>query len=645
MKKIQLFLVIALCFLGIYNQSVAQNTFPSSGAVGIGTTTPNASSILEIKSTTQGVLIPRMNKAQRDAIINPVNGLLIYQTNNSPGFYYYIGSAWKPLSTKGANTSLSNLASTAINASLKPEITNSLDIGNTDSAWRNLYLRGDVFIGGKHIVRSRDDVNDNIFIGDNTGLSITSGKENITIGNTSLTQDISGSYNIAIGKSALFFDTASNNIAIGSRALFNNFSGIQNIAVGYEALFANTSGINNSAFGFKSLRNNSGIGFAGIFNSAFGAGSMEANTTGSYNSAFGNGSLSSNISGLSNSGFGSNALGSNTSGSWNIAVGVNALSVNTAQDKNTAIGWSAGNGSQSAACTYLGYNAHANAVVSGSMALGINATVTASNQVRIGTSAITSIGGYVNWSNISDGRVKKNIKQNVPGLNFINKLNPVSYNLDLDVADKILQTPTLKDENGNAVKFSQEEIEARKQKEQIIYSGFIAQDVEKAAKQIGYDFSGVDATKNDKDLYGLRYAEFVVPLVKAVQELSAQNDELKQRIENLETIINNQESGTNKQLTQNLSSSVNLLNKGSLSQNKPNPFNHNTQISYTLPKSFSSAKIIITDNTGKVLKQIQISGSNGTVQIDATVFSSGIYYYSLYIDDNLIDSKQMVFSK
>ena len=48
--------------------------------------------------------------------------------------------------------------------------------------------------------------------------------------------------------------------------------------------------------------------------------------------------------------------------------------------------------------------------------------------------------------------------------------------------------------------------------------------MEKAAKSLNYDFSGVDAAKNDKDLYGLRYSDFVVPLVKAVQELSKIND-------------------------------------------------------------------------------------------------------------------------
>ena len=62
--------------------------------VGIGTTTPHVSSVLEISSTEAGILIPRMTQVQRDAIGTPETGLLIYQTNNSPGFYYYTGVIW-----------------------------------------------------------------------------------------------------------------------------------------------------------------------------------------------------------------------------------------------------------------------------------------------------------------------------------------------------------------------------------------------------------------------------------------------------------------------------------------------------------------------------------------------------------------------
>ncbi|MFT4522526.1 MAG: hypothetical protein ACI8ZN_001476 [Bacteroidia bacterium] len=51
-----------------------------------------------------------------------------------------------------------------------------------------------------------------------------------------------------------------------------------------------------------------------------------------------------------------------------------------------------------------------------------------------------------------------------------------------------------------------------------VHTGFIAQDVEKAATDPGFTFDGVDAPDSDKDHYGLRYSAFVVPLVKAVQE-------------------------------------------------------------------------------------------------------------------------------
>jgi hypothetical protein len=69
--------------------------------------------------------------------------------------------------------------------------------------------------------------------------------------------------------------------------------------------------------------------------------------------------------------------------------------------------------------------------------------------------------------------------------------------------------------------------------DQIRYSGFIAQEVEAAAQKAGYSFSGVDGPKNEKDNYGLRYAEFVVPLVKAVQEQQRLIEQQQQLIEKL----------------------------------------------------------------------------------------------------------------
>jgi septal ring factor EnvC (AmiA/AmiB activator) len=76
-------------------------------------------------------------------------------------------------------------------------------------------------------------------------------------------------------------------------------------------------------------------------------------------------------------------------------------------------------------------------------------------------------------------------------------------------------------------------LKALKEKEQIAYTGFIAQDVGKAAKELGFDFSCVDAAKNDNDNYGLRYAAFVVPLVKAVQEQQAMINNQQEQIDEL----------------------------------------------------------------------------------------------------------------
>ena len=69
--------------------------------VGIGTVTPDPSSALDVNSTTAGLLIPTMNQAQRDAIAAPATGLLIFQTNNTAGFYYFDGTVWTPLAGGG----------------------------------------------------------------------------------------------------------------------------------------------------------------------------------------------------------------------------------------------------------------------------------------------------------------------------------------------------------------------------------------------------------------------------------------------------------------------------------------------------------------------------------------------------------------
>ena len=94
----------------------------------------------------------------------------------------------------------------------------------------------------------------------------------------------------------------------------------------------------------------------------------------------------------------------------------------------------------------------------------------------------------------------------------------------------------LNESNGkDATALSKQNIAAQ---EQTIFSGFVAQEVEQAAKDAKYNFSGVDKPKNETDMYGLRYAEFVVPLVKAVQELSKKNEEQQNKLTDQQQQIN-----------------------------------------------------------------------------------------------------------
>ncbi|MFN0276394.1 MAG: hypothetical protein ACKVPJ_11645, partial [Chitinophagales bacterium] len=142
-------LVIFCCMLIVFitTSSAQTNTFPTTGSAGIGTLAPNASSILEIQSTSQGMLTPRMTQAQRNAIVSPATGLIIYQTNAQPGFYYYNGAAWTAVTPAGgANRTLSNLNPTNINQSLNPNADNALDLGSSAFSWNDVYADGNSFL-------------------------------------------------------------------------------------------------------------------------------------------------------------------------------------------------------------------------------------------------------------------------------------------------------------------------------------------------------------------------------------------------------------------------------------------------------------------------------------------------------------------
>jgi hypothetical protein len=280
------------------------------------------------------------------------------------------------------------------------------------------------------------------------------------------------------------------------------------------------------------------------------------------------------------------------------------------------------------------------------MALGSSALVTASNKVRIGNASVTVIEGQVAYSFPSDGRFKTNIKEDVPGLAFINKLRPVTYKFETEKFDEFVHQddPSFK---------HRENTPDYAASSQITQSGFIAQEVEKAMQQTGYNFNGIHHPQSKADNYSMSYELMVVPLVKAVQELSKENDELNLKVIQFENLkMENEKLKTRLELIEqklgissDQISSV-ALTDARLEQNIPNPFNKTTTINYTLPQQYSSAKIIVTDKSGKVLKEVSLSAKgSGGLNINASTLSAGAYQYSLYVDGGLIATKQMVLAK
>lgn len=351
------------------------------------------------------------------------------------------------------------------------------------------------------------DIN-NVYLGYQSGSNIITGEANTAVGARALYKNTTGSYNTATGLSALESNTTGNrNTANGAGALAFNTTGSYNSAFGRAALNSNTTGNFNTASGESALNSNT----TGNSNMANGHSALYSNTTGVNNTANGNSALFSNTTGNENTANGTSALVSNTTGSSNTANGVVALSANTTGDQNTACGLNAlsfnttGNNN-----TALGYGADVSSVnLTNATALGYNAIVTTSNKVRIGNTNVTRIEGQVAYSFPSDGRFKYDIQPNVPGLDFIKKLIPVTYYFDEEKLAEYAKTGVINNSNIKRASYN-----GSKQ----LHTGFLAQDVEKIAKELGYSFDGVRAPANDRDHYSLAYTQSIMPLVKAVQE-------------------------------------------------------------------------------------------------------------------------------
>ena len=368
----------------------------------------------------------------------------------------------------------------------------------------------------------------------------TTGSLNTAIGNGALEDNTTGDENTAIGASALANNTTGNeNTAIGASALLTNTTGQQNTAVGASALIANTAGLNNTATGFNALLSNTTgdqntangslalrLNNTGYNNTAIGYSALENNTTGYNHTAIGYGALLDNTVGIINTAVGMSALQSNTTGDYNTAVGYDALGVTTTGSNNTAIGYSALNISNYTNTTGLGYNTD----------------VTGNNQVQLGNSSTTTFV-YGTVQARSDIRDKADIRDTTLGLEFVNALRPVDFKWDMR-EDYRAKAPKVPDQDATEEEKAAYKVAKAKWIEDVklenithdgskkrsrFHHGLIAQEVKAVIDAKGIDFGGFQdhSVKGGDDVLSIGYEELIAPLIKAVQELSAEVAALK----------------------------------------------------------------------------------------------------------------------
>ena len=365
---------------------------------------------------------------------------------------------------------------------------------------------------------------------------------------------------------------------MGTNALMSNTTSNANVALGVEALEDNTTGADNTAVGSGALANNTTDSYL----TAVGSGALKYVNSGGDATAFGYGSLgnASNDTANGNTALGYLCFNALTTGSdGNVAIGRQAGASHTTATQSVWIGKSAGWSANASQCVAIGRRA-AQGVTTGagntalgfqsmysSVGTGANNTMvgaycgqafTGSNNFGIGYQAayagspggapagddegylgdenISTINAQVDITAASDKRDKTDVESLALGLNFINKLEPVTYRWDKRVKYIDKYKLSLPEDDPDYIDLDDVKTDGTHTEPQLC-AGLLAQDVEEVEQELGFDKKDktalVTQLSGDGKAYSLNYARFVPMLIKSVQELSTQVESLKEEVKTL----------------------------------------------------------------------------------------------------------------
>ena len=388
----------------------------------------------------------------------------------------------------------------------------------------------------------------NVALGYNAGSALTTGATNVLIGSEAASAGtMTGANNVVIGyQSGKNISSGHDSVLVGENAGRNMNTGQNNVVVGKDAGSSMTGGGNATIVGYQAGQNNtahelvaigsmaanantSGDGIVAIgrecydgadtenHNMAIGTGALGgAVDGGEFNVAVGNYTLDALTSGDNNTAVGYQALTDATTGGDNTAVGFNSLPNVLAGTDNTGLGRDAGSsitGGSANICIGSGANV-ADAAQDFGIAMGFEITA-AANDFSFGKTSNVVTNDFdadANWSRSSDERLKTNITNiDWKALDFINELRPVTFNWK--ASQDVSNTMVEHNPNKNLMNTT------------VTIDGLIAQEVKSAMDKHNINnFGGWKERQNNEDkekTQTLSKEAFVMPIIKAIQELSA----------------------------------------------------------------------------------------------------------------------------
>ena len=391
----------------------------------------------------------------------------------------------KYLTTDGTNTSWGTVSASPGGSTTQIQYNNAGAFGGSANfTWNN--TTSTLTVNSINIGRGGNNIATNMFIGTAATGATASSLKNVAVGIAALNGVTNGQLNVAVGWNALNgINTGTQNVAIGNNAGAVLTNASFNTAVGAFALDNATGGSSNVALGYSALTGD----VTGSNNTSVGASSGQALTPGTNNVFVGYLAGSAVDVGFSTVAVGGNALRSVVSSGYNVGVGEYAGRDTTGQ-QNTLIGWQAGYtlaaGDNN---TIIGYNA-------------VPSSTTASNEITLGNSSIATLRCQVTTiTALSDARDKKDVQDIPLGVSFVQRLRPVSFVWNTRDGGKV----------------------------DVPEFGFIAQELRQAQTDHGVTLPGLVHDINPERLEAAP-GTLIPVLVKAVQELQAQIDDLKRQL-------------------------------------------------------------------------------------------------------------------